>query len=279
MINHLRFIILILLVVLIGAGSILILLPKTLAVPQQQNSNDNFNLIVKMIRIKPSGYKPQPVSPESIKGQDLLINMSCMACHSVRNSGASIGPILDGIGGKRNAEYLLAKLTDNESARNRYAELTEPGRDELFPHIRIPQRAAESIVTFLLTLHDPPGEIIIETHNQLPRFEVPINPSFEPAPQTANSQAGAILFGNTGCIACHSIANHGGWLAPALDGVGGRRSHEFIVEQITNPREHVASINYPNEGVISQMPHFVTLTHKEIEQLADFLETLPNRKK
>lgn len=70
--------------------------------------------------------------------------------------------------------------------------------------------------------------------------------------------AGAALFHEKGCIACHNVAGHGGHRGPVLTSIGRLLTHDQIVIRIAN-----GGVN---------MPAFAsTLTAKEIEELTAFL--------
>ena len=74
---------------------------------------------------------------------------------------------------------------------------------------------------------------------------------------------GSQLFHNGKCIECHTLNGEGGSSGPNLSDVGSRRSREYIVEQIKNPRSHKSS---------SDMPSFEgRLPEKDIQALADYL--------
>ncbi len=75
---------------------------------------------------------------------------------------------------------------------------------------------------------------------------------------------GAALFRSERCIECHAIRGEGGGVGPDLSAVGRKRSREFIIEQIRNPKAH-----NPN----SVMPSFAHLPEQDIEHLADYLSS------
>lgn len=76
---------------------------------------------------------------------------------------------------------------------------------------------------------------------------------------------GAQLFRNGRCKECHTINEKGGASGPNLTFVGSKRSREYIIEQIKNPKSH-----NPN----SDMPSFNNLPEKDINDLADYLSGL-----
>ena len=76
---------------------------------------------------------------------------------------------------------------------------------------------------------------------------------------------GAQLFRNGRCKECHTINGKGGSAGPNLTFVGSRRSREYIIEQIKNPKS-----NNPN----SDMPSFSQMPEQDINDLADYLSHL-----
>jgi len=77
---------------------------------------------------------------------------------------------------------------------------------------------------------------------------------------------GARLFLNNRCKECHTIDGKGGAGGPNLTYVGGKRSRDYIVQQIKDPAYHNAD---------TAMPSFRDkLSDQEINDLADYLSGL-----
>jgi hypothetical protein len=76
---------------------------------------------------------------------------------------------------------------------------------------------------------------------------------------------GSQLFQNGRCKECHTIKGKGGAAGPNLTFVGSKRSREYIVEQIKNPKSHNAN---------SDMPSFSDMPAQDINDLADYLSSL-----
>lgn len=100
------------------------------------------------------------------------------------------------------------------------------------------------------------------------------NASYTPAPSTASSRAGEVLYKKLDCARCHSINGVGGTARPVLDGVGARRSAQFMIEHMTDPKKHAKDLprDYPNG---TKMPA-TDATPGEIAQLAAYMLTLPS---
>ena len=76
---------------------------------------------------------------------------------------------------------------------------------------------------------------------------------------------GARIIGREKCRECHTIHGTGGASGPNLTYVGSRRSREYIIEQIKNPKSHKAE---------TAMPSFSRLPEQDINALADYLSRL-----
>jgi len=59
--------------------------------------------------------------------------------------------------------------------------------------------------------------------------------NYKAAAWTEEAAHGKALVQKFSCATCHQIGEEGGRIGPSLDGVGGRRSREFIEARIANP--------------------------------------------
>jgi mono/diheme cytochrome c family protein len=73
---------------------------------------------------------------------------------------------------------------------------------------------------------------------------------------------GKQLFQQNRCIECHTINGVGGSSGPNLTYVGDRRSREYIIQQIKDPKSHNVNTN---------MPSFKDLSDQDLKDLADYL--------
>jgi len=80
---------------------------------------------------------------------------------------------------------------------------------------------------------------------------------------TGCESRGSQLFHNGKCIECHTINGEGGSSGPNLTSVGSRRSREYIVQQIKDPKSHNPSTDMPAFGT--------RLSERDINALADYL--------
>jgi len=228
----------------------------------------------KPIRLLTHDYVSEPVSAESKQGEGIYKDASCIQCHSIKNAGGNLGPMLDGIGYRRPAEFIYARLCDSKEAKENYFKLTGQLATS-YLHPRLSRENARALTSYLMTLPEPEGGFVLTPHvMSLPSAKTKINEKYIPQSESSSSNAGKKLFNDKGCIACHTVNNVGGWLGPNLNGVGGRLDRASIIQNINNParvkKEEVGDID-----VLPQMPK-LNLSQDEIDKLADYLLTLPN---
>ena len=67
------------------------------------------------------------------------------------------------------------------------------------------------------------------------------------------------------CVDCHTINGKGGAVGPNLTYVGNKRSREYIIEQLKDPKSH---------NINTQMPSFKDLPEQDLKDLVDYLSSL-----
>jgi mono/diheme cytochrome c family protein len=111
--------------------------------------------------------------------------------------------------------------------------------------------------------------------------EPTINPSILIPPSTykapaksAESVRGQKQFQKYNCATCHSVESEGGCIAPPFDGIGARRSKEFILARITKDAKAIKAFEklYP-QGELFEHPRIPAIQAKEI---AAYLLTIPD---
>lgn len=226
------------------------------------------------IRFPTHDYVPESVSETSQRGETLYKDLNCLQCHSIKNAGGNLGPMLDGIGYRRSADFIYAHLANSRQAEELYFRLTGQ-RAEKYHHSRVSPEQASALVAFLMTVPEPEGGFVLMPHvMSLPAAKPEIKKGYKPQLESKSSREGAKLFKEKGCIACHTIDHIGGWLGPKLNGIGGRLERSQIAENIANPAA-VSKSEAGNIDVLPQMPR-LKLSQSEIEKLTDYLLTLPN---
>lgn len=253
---------------------ILVCVLREPAAAQQVNQGQTKSPPAKAMVIKPKGYIPQPASPESKKGEQYYEQGHCSACHSIGDVGGTIGPMLDGVGQRRSAEFLNARLSDAPEAVASYAKLTGQNLHNLAPHVRVSPDTAHALVSFLLTLPEPKGGFAVISHESGVVGRPAPDLNFRPVAKTAASEEGRQLYEKAGCAQCHQIQNAGGFLGPDLDGIGQVVDRDYIANHITNAQAHALTTDQFFELVPSSMPKF-KLTPEQVQGITDYLMTLP----
>lgn len=223
--------------------------------------------------VKPTGYKPAPVSENSENGRTIFERLDCSRCHTVAGKGGAIGPPLDGVGARRDAEFLTAHLRDPEDhVREFGARHGNP--KTVMPNPNATPDEVKLLVEFLQTLPEPPGGFLVNPHihGELPEKSA-ASGSYVALSETDSSRTGGKEYLSLGCAACHSIGGVGGKFGPALDGIGARRSREFIEGHTTNPQLHAEQFPTEHQGTPVMPP--TSATPEQIAEIAEYLLTLP----
>ena len=97
--------------------------------------------------------------------------------------------------------------------------------------------------------------------------------SYTPASVSDSSRAGELLYKKLDCASCHTIKGQGASVGPTMDGVGARRTRQFLIDHMADPEKHAKKLpmDHP-QG--SSMPA-VNATADELAKLADYILTLP----
>jgi nitric oxide reductase subunit C len=223
--------------------------------------------------VERTGYVPSAESAESEQGERLYVALNCASCHTTAGVGGRIGPPLDGVGGRRDATFLAAHLTNPDEHARKYPgeHANLPNR---MPHPHLKADEVRAMVAYLLTLPEPPAGFVVASHKAPETLSVDAPASaFVPAAETDATRAGRSLYFNLGCAACHTIQGQGGQFGPPLDGIGARRSRRYIAGHISNPPLH--SQEFPGEHAGEPMMPPTEATEEQIAEIADFLMTLP----
>ena len=230
---------------------------------------------------KPAKYKPAAATVQSKKGKRFVEQQKCSTCHLINGAGGCLAPPLDGVGSRRKKEFILLRITDTDEAIDEFEKVYES--QELMPHIRVDAVKARAIAEYLLTLANPKEgfhtaghsgktspDISDKSKSQGEKDEIAANDS-----DSLQRQEGRKLFYGKGCAACHSIGDIGGQFAPALDGIGARKSEDEIRSRITDAQMLKLGVGgeYNEKG--TTMPP-MGLSKSDIEALSTFLHSLKN---
>jgi mono/diheme cytochrome c family protein len=98
--------------------------------------------------------------------------------------------------------------------------------------------------------------------------------TYVPAPGTESSREGERLYKELECNACHAIGTEGGKVGPGLDGMGARRTREFLIGHITDPQAHAGDL--PKEHPQGASMPATSASAEQIGKMVDYLLTLPD---
>jgi mono/diheme cytochrome c family protein len=179
--------------------------------------------------------------------------VACLGCHVIGGRGGQIGPPLDALAERADAEYVRAVLRDPASAL--------PGT--IMPAQHIADRDLELLTTYLLTRPPAAGGATV-------------TPQAPPALEDPASEDGAALYARH-CSACHGTSGGGdGWNAPNLpvpptahvDGtVMGARTDDSLFDAIYAGA-------FVLDGSPRMPPYGALLTADQIRALVAYIRTL-----
>lgn len=97
---------------------------------------------------------------------------------------------------------------------------------------------------------------------------------YKPKSTSPESEKGRALYISQNCASCHSVADQGGRIGPPLDGVGARRSAEFLIDHLTDPEAHAKRFPESHGDKPNGMPR-PNVSAAEIRQIVAYLLTIP----
>lgn len=116
-------------------------------------------------------------------------------------------------------------------------EFTGPQWSIISTHMRLvggmPADESRAVYEYLKSQHHPPY----------------VPEGTEGASLPVDPDSGRTLVQERGCIGCHVVEGQGGKMGPSLDGISERRSEEFVVQQILDPKANKATSLMPNLGL------------------------------
>jgi mono/diheme cytochrome c family protein len=231
------------------------------------------------IVIPPKAYTPRAADALSAKGKQIFAKEGCAQCHSIANVGGCLGPLLDGVGARRNQAFLVARLSNEPAAVEKFGSLIDPKYSELFEHPRFGPERVKALIAYLMTVPEPKGGFRITDHpNNVEDQEAPhAEEPYKGLPMTASAVDGQRLYQKMGCAQCHSINGLGGYLGPKLDGIGRSHSKAYVASHVTNAQAVAVENAEISRFVQTPMPKFDNISKQDAESIADFLLTLPDR--
>jgi putative heme-binding domain-containing protein len=184
-------------------------------------------------------FKKEGNKEASIQAGEKLFRKkkSCFACHQLDEEGGKLGPDLSMAGFRYEPEWVYAWIL-NPHAYNAETRM---------PNIGMSPKEAQLISAFLNGLQ---GESEEASEDWISYLESP-----------GNIENGKRIFfdpeGKVYCSKCHRINEEGGTVGPALDYAGTRRSPEFLLESILDPKA-VITAGYSTVLILTKDRKFIT---------------------
>lgn len=204
-------------------------------------------LTVDTIQRVPKQTRSENITPDVIHGKDLWEQNNCMGCHTIMGEGAYYAPELTKVFERRGEPFIRAMLKDPQSMY--------PGQRKMQQY-HFTEKEIDSLVAFLKWI----GEIDLNGF--------PAKANLAPDKIEMNLAQGKLpprpAVYDQICVACHALQGKGGAVGPALDGVGGRLEHEYLMSWLRDPLAVKAD---------SKMPK-LPLTEDQIVELASYLSQL-----
>lgn len=180
------------------------------------------------------------ISPEVVEGKRLWQHYDCNDCHTILGIGGYYAPDVTKAYAIRGDAWLRLFLKNPEAMF--------PNQRQM-PNFQLSGPQIGSLVAYLKWVSE------VDTNDWPPNPEVAVS-----------SQTGAAgIFVREHCNTCHLLNGSGGQIGPDLTHVGSRRSQDWILQQLDNPRSH-----NPN----SVMPGIAQLPESEKQELAGYLASL-----
>jgi cytochrome c551/c552 len=206
--------------------------------------------------------------PKVAQGKILLERQGCNHCHIVEGAGGLVAPPLDGIASHRSKQQLVDRLIGKKPT----GAASKVVPETLMTHVKVSRRHARQIADYLLTLKTVTPATRGHGGAADVSDAVPAGAQFVPLAVSAETEQGAELYWERGCIACHSIGPVGGSLGPNLAGIGAKRSKKFIENRIM---AGATLLPTPGEAVEKFAMPPQDITSEDADKLAKFLLTLP----
>jgi cytochrome c2 len=172
--------------------------------------------------------EPYRLKISADEGEKIFRN-KCVVCHTI-GKGLRVGPDLESVTTRRPHDYLLDFISDpkrvvNEGNVIATALLQELG--VLMPDLGLSRQQILDILEY------------IKVKSGVPVSPVAFPVSADAAASEATAEAqGEVLF-QLDCSMCHTVG-HGPMVGPDLKGITKRRSHEWLLDFISNPEQMFA---------------------------------------
>ncbi|MDA1314296.1 MAG: cytochrome b N-terminal domain-containing protein [Acidobacteria bacterium] len=175
------------------------------------------------------------LTPVELAGQAFYRREKCGNCHNLVDGDPKMGPTLATVSDRKAANWMIEHFK-NPSA-------VVPGSP--MPALQISDAELNSLSAYLLSV-TPENAVALE---QVPNF----------------AMQGAMVYQLNMCGNCHKVNGVGQTIGPPLNGVGERRTKQWLVDHFRNPQSLVPT---------STMPPY-DFPPNEMEAIVSYLQALP----
>jgi cytochrome c2 len=228
---------------------------KNLKMPEYEFTNDQVRAIVVALlsmsdRQIPSRYLPPPArvsfyAPQGEFGA-VVTKYNCLTCHKMNGQGGDLAPDLSIEASKARPEWIAQYFKLPYSLR--------PIMEERMPLLNMTDEEIKTTVEYF-------ERVLVS--DAIPK-ELP----YKLGDSQLVEQGRKFYFEKYSCRACHQINLEGGYVGPALDGVGNRLYAGYIYNWLKNPQAFLPTTIDPNRG----------LSDEEAAAITAFLMKLPPAK-
>ncbi len=189
-------------------------------------------LTIDTLREIPARQNSDQMTASVVRGKMIWDESNCMGCHTILGEGAYYAPELTKVVDRRGAAWIAIFLKDPQAMF--------PGKRRMVQY-DFDEGQIQDVIAFL----DWIGKI--DTNG------FPPEPDLAPATLVSlRAEQAAVAppqYFSTVCIACHSVADNGGTVGPALDGVGNRMTSAELDRWLSDPQAVKPGTAMPNLGL------------------------------
>jgi ubiquinol-cytochrome c reductase cytochrome b subunit len=175
------------------------------------------------------------LTPVELAGRGCYRREKCRTCHNLSDGEPKMGPTLARVAERKSADWMIEHFKNPSRV--------VPGSP--MPAMQISDQELNCLAAFLLKVTPENAEVL------------------EAAPEFA--MQGAMIYQMNMCGTCHVVNGMGATIGPPLNGVGQRRTKEWLVEHFRNPQKFAPD---------SIMPPY-DFSPNEMEAIVAYLQELP----
>jgi mono/diheme cytochrome c family protein len=202
-------------------------------------------------------YVSMKTIPGPAAGRRLFTDKGCLGCHSVGGKGGNVGPALDEVAKRRDAQWLIAHFKNPAAI--------SPGT--VMPQFNFTEQETRALTEFLLSMADTNVVGFLKT-----------------ATSSSPIERGKAVYKKLGCAGCHSADGHGGvpnpnaktaQQVPGLKFVSEGYTKDELKKRILDGQREIPALDLKKPHPPLYMPPWRgKLTEGELADLVEYLLSL-----